>query len=270
VAFQGEPGAFSEEAALLLLPKCAPMGFPTLDRVVAAVKNGDVEAACLPIENSIYGSIGRSFELLYEADLRIAASCVLTVRQCLVAANTSTLDEVRIVASHPVALEQCRGLFERHPHLSPLIAHDTAGAVRAMKDGALKADACIASSFAAQRYEAHVILENVQDDLNNYTRFFLAAEPAVVPTLQGSAIRDRATLAFELQNAPGALWEALGAFAKMKLNLTNIVCRPIRSQPWAYRFFVELKARPEQLDAAVLDLKQYGYAKILGAYSTSL
>jgi prephenate dehydratase len=267
IAYQGEPGAFSEEVSTAATPGAMTIGFETFDAAAHALESGDVDAACLPVENTLFGSIGRSYDLIDQLGLRIVESRILHVRQCLIARAAVGLDGIASVASHPVALEQCRKFFTKHPHLKGITTHDTAGAVRAMMDGSLAADACIAGEFAARRYGAHVVLHDIHDDPSNFTRFFILTRRADAHN-DGRVERTHATIAAELANRPGTLRDALDLFADAAINLTNLVCRPIPSQPWVYRFFFEIEAGPDAANSAAAALSRLGKAHVCGCYAT--
>lgn len=263
IAFQGEPGAFSEEAALKIVPDARTAGYETFDEAVEAAQGGAADAVCMPVENSLYGPIGRSYDLIDRANLHIVAEHVMHVRQCLIGRPGLLAEQVKTVASHPVALEQCRNLFRRYPWMRPHVAHDTAGAVRAMLDGKLDVDACIASPFAAQRYSGTVLLYDVHDDPANFTRFFLARTDAAAAPPESAA---RATIAFEIADRPGGLRDALAVFSDRGQNLRLIVSRPVPSQPWIYRFYVEVDTPLAGAVDAVDALSEHGHARLLGCY----
>lgn len=267
VAYQGEAGAFSEETALAAMPGAQTQGFDTFDAAAQAVACGDADAVCLPVENTLFGSIGRAYELLHHFDLWANHARIARIRQCLIARSATPVESICSVASHPVALEQCRSLFAAWPRMKPVVVHDTAGAVRSMMDGSLAADACIASEFAAKRYAARVVLHDVHDDPSNYTRFFVAVrrDAAAFPV---TARTTDAIVGAELANRPGALRDALTRFADAGVNLTNLVCRPIPSRPWSYRFFFELAAGAATAHRIAQSIAALGDARVYGCYET--
>jgi prephenate dehydratase len=267
IAFQGEPGAFSEEVALAAAPDARTAGYETFDSAAHSLISGDADLACLPVENSLFGSIGRTYELIHQFDLRIVEARIRHIRQCLVARATTNVEDVRTVASHPVALEQCRSLFQEWPRMRPMSFHDTAGAVRAMMDGSLAADACIAGEFAATRYGARVLLRDIHDETANYTRFFLLTRVDSQVDISSAEPTD-STICCELANRPGSLRDALSMFADADMNLTNLVCRPIPSRPWSYRFFFEVATKKEAAFRAAGALAVVGNAHVCGCYVT--
>ena len=261
VAYQGEPGAFSEDAARKLLEGAETRGYGTFDEVFYAAVAGEVDAALMPVENSISGAVPRVYDLLYaEPRARIVAESSYRVEQNLIGLARTDPAALREVRSHPVALEQCRAFFARHPHVRPQVVGDTAGAVReivALGDPGVGA---IASSLAAERYGATLLERGIQDVHDNFTLFFLIERDATPPPLP-----TRACVALILPHRPGSLRDALSAFADAGLNLRTLVSRPALDAPFTYRFYVEI----EQADAARLSSalgEIDGEARILGTY----
>jgi prephenate dehydratase len=264
VGFQGEPGAFSEEAALALLGDVHPRGFATFDALVEGVDAGSVEYALLPVENSIYGQIARSYDLLWmHPALHVIDETIHHVVQALIGTPRASLEGLREVRSHPVALEQCRRLFEEHPAWQTVIVEDTAGAVREIMERGDPAIAAIGPAHSAKRYGALVLRESVQDDFDNFTRFFLIARDPKPRRNLG-----RACIAIGLLRSekPGTLRDALSAFADEAINLRSILSRPSRSGPFTYRFYCEIEGIDEdaKLERALRRID--GEAKILGIY----
>mgnify|MGYP001163433062 CR=1 FL=1 len=261
VGFQGEPGAFSEDAARQLVTDAQPVGYRTFDDLVEAVSHADVDVGLLPIENTIAGPIARSYDLLWDhAEITIIDETVYRVVQCLIGVRGATVDDIKEVRSHPVALEQCRGLLARHPNWSAQIVDDTAGAVRAIVDLADKSVAAIASRLAAEVYHADVLIDGVQDDSENFTRFFLIAR-------DGRPRRQlkRACVALQLAHTPGSLRDALSSFSDEHLNLRSLVSRPARRGTFEYTFYCEVEnAEGAALDRALAKIN--GVARILGRY----
>ncbi len=261
VAFQGEPGAFSDDAARKLMPGAKTLGFGTFDDAFAAVARGNVECAVLPVENSISGPVPRVYDLLWaEPRVTIVNELVYRVVQNLIVTGAATVGALCEVRSHPVALEQCRRFFAAHPHLKSTIVADTAGAVReivALGDAHI---AAIGSQLAAVRYGARVIAHNIQDVDENFTRFFLVRRDA--PPLERPT---RACIALSLAHRPGSLRDALARFADANFNLRTLVSRPSLEQPFTYRFYCEIESVSRaELDAALTDVD--GTARILGTY----
>jgi prephenate dehydratase len=263
VGFQGEPGAFSEEAALALLGEVQPEGFVNFDALVEAVDAGRVTYGLLPVENSIYGQIARSYDLLWlHPQVHIVDETLHHVVQALIGTRGATIEGIREVRSHPVALEQCRRLFEDHSAWKTVTVEDTAGAVREIAQRGDPGVAAIGPASSASRYGAVVLRESVQDDDDNFTRFFLISrDPAPRRNL------GRACVAIGLLRSekPGTLRDALSAFADEAINLRSIISRPSRSGPFTYRFYCEIEGVDRtKLDAALGRIG--GEAKILGVY----
>ncbi|MGZ3541337.1 MAG: prephenate dehydratase [Vulcanimicrobiaceae bacterium] len=253
VGFQGEAGAFSEEAAHALLGAMTARGYTTFDELIGAVDRQEVTYGLLPVENTIYGSIARSYDLLAEfPNVRVVDEVAHRISQCLIGYPGTTLDDIAAVASHPVALEQCRAFFAAHPSLERRTVHDTAGAVRELMELAGRSVAAIASAGSAQTYGAAVLLRDIQDDAANFTRFLLVA--------RGTLARrnlNRALLTLELPHEVGSLHDALSVLAEARCNLRSLVPRPDRKTPFAYRFHLELDYRDRSaFDLAVERLQE--------------
>jgi prephenate dehydratase len=261
IAYQGEPGAFSDDAARRLVPGAQTTGYGTFDDAAAAAQNGIVEFALLPVENSISGSVPRVYDLLWDdARLAIVDEIVYRVVQNLIVLEDATLEGLREVRSHPVALEQCRKFLAANPHLRSTIVADTAGAVRDIVRLADPSVGAIASSLAATRYGARVLRPAIQDVDDNFTRFFLLRRDAEPP-----ADGTRACVALSLANRPGSLRDALAAFADENLDLRTLVSRPSLERPFTYRFYCEIAP----LDRASLEralAKIDGDSRLLGLY----
>ena len=262
IGFQGEPGAFSEEAAGALVPGASTRGYRIFAMLIDAVASGEVDAALLPIENSISGQIAGNYDLLWNhPELAIVDETVFRVVQSLIALPGTRIEDITEVRSHPVALEQCGRLFAAHPQWRRTVVDDTAGAVREIMAEGNKAVAAIGSRAAAQRYGAAILTESVQDNPDNFTRFFLVRRGAGVAPGKG-----RACVAIALADRPGSLRDALSAFANEKLNLRSLVSRPAPDEgPFKYRFYCEIEnAEPDALKRALSQID--GKTRVLGAY----
>ena len=261
VAFQGEPGAFSDDAARRLVPDAETIGCGTFDEAVAAVQRGDAEYALMPVENSISGSVPRVYDLLWADErLSIVDEIVYRVVQNLIGIASAEIADLREVRSHPVALEQCREFLGAHPRVHPTIVADTAGAVREIVRLGNPAVGAIASQLAAERYGARVLAPAIQDVDQNYTRMFLLQRDGRARNLPS-----RACVALSLAHRPGTLRDALGAFADRGLDLRTLVSRPSLEEPFTYRFYCEIaSATQAQLDDALAAID--GTARVLGFY----
>ena len=268
VAIQGERGAFSHQAALGLLGediRLRPQ--PTFDALFAAVVGGEVDRGLLPIENSLAGSIHENYDRLRASPLHIVGETQLRVRHCLLARPGSSLASIRRVASHPVALAQCRTFFAERPQIEAVAAYDTAGSVRDLLRDGMATQAAIASRLAADLYGAQVLMEGIEDDPQNYTRFLLLSrEPEAV---EGEG---KTSLVFSMPNVPGALHKALGAFATRGVDLSKIESRPLRGRPWEYSFYLDALGDPRgALGEAVAELRAMAAElRVLGTYAVGL
>jgi prephenate dehydratase len=266
VAFQGERGAFSEEAAVKLLgEQIVAVPQPTFDATFAAVGRGVADYVLSPIENSLAGSVHRAFDLLVESGLDIIGEVVIPISLNLIALPGARLEQLTAVESHPVALAQCELFFRAHPGLKRIAAEDTAGSVREIMQAGDSARAAIASRRAAEIYGAVVLIEHLEDDAENYTRFLLlSASP------NGAVVgANKLSLVFQLPHRPGSLYRALEVFARRKINLMKIESRPVHGCPWEYRFYIDLQASASDPEAAAAIVELGNQAvnlKILGSY----
>ena len=272
VAFQGERGAFSETAAQRLLGTgIETVPCHSFEDMFDAVKSSGADCCVAPIENSLAGSIHRNYDLLLESELTIAAETHLRISHALIAPPDVALDAVRNVYSHPVALAQCTRIFRSHPQLQSTPVHDTAGAVRMIMDRGRGDEAAIASSAAATLYGARVLMDNVEDNPRNYTRFFLLARAGHAPKLAETATRWKTSLVMRVANKPGALYRALSAFAMHEIDMAKIESRPIEGRPWEYAFYLDIIGNPAdaKIEHALGSLRHMAeMVKILGAYPT--
>jgi prephenate dehydratase len=278
IAFQGERGAFSEEAALKLLGSdiaLVPRG--TFDATFAAIEDGLADYVLAPMENSLAGSVHRSFDLLVESGLHIVGEVIIPIAHNLIALPGATLEGLTSVASHPVALAQCERFFAAHPALKRIAAEDTAGSVRDIMNGGDKKRAAIASRRAAELYGAAILGEHLEDDRENYTRFFLLEDAAAaVKEVAGApglaSPPDKISLVFQLAHIPGALLRALEPFARRNINMMKIESRPVHGRPWQYRFYLDLQAAASdpEIVAALDELRNVVVElKVLGSYKSA-
>ncbi len=268
VAFQGEPGAFSEAAAIQLLGNSiTTVPRATFDAAFAAVPQGAADALLAPVENSLAGSVVRVFDLLMESRLLIVAETILPIEMQLIAAPGSSLGDIRSVASHPMALAQCERFFAAHPQWKRVPAEDTAGSVREALSGGDKSCAAIAGRRAAEHYKGVILAEGIQDNAENFTRFVLLV-PESEATAWLSPSGRKISLAMRLAHRPGALLASLEPFAKNGVNLLKIESRPIHGRPWEYQFFIDVEA-PDvtRLDQALSEVRSAtSDLRVLGRY----
>ncbi len=268
VAIQGERGAFSHQAAIEILGAGIELlPRPTFDALFDAVLTGAADRAVVPIENSLAGSIHENYDRLRAHPLHIAAETQLRIVHCLIGRPEAKLEDIVRVASHPVALAQCRKFFADRPHVEAIAAYDTAGSVlELMRDGSPR-HAAIASSLAARIYGGVVLLEGIEDDPQNYTRFLiLAREPGPIE------MATKTSIVFTLQNVPGALYRALGAFSTRGVDLSKIESRPLRGRPWEYEFHLDVLGDPRaEAGNAIEDLREMSKEfRLLGSYPEGL
>jgi prephenate dehydratase len=265
VAFQGERGAFSEEAAVKLLGEDITLvPRPTFEAMFGAIRDGAADHVLAPIENSLAGSVHRSFDLLVDSGLNIVAEVIIPIVHDLIAAPGAQFDEVTVVESHPVALAQCEHFFALYPQLKRIATEDTAGSVREVVGAGDRTRAAIAGRRAAQIYGGMILREHLEDNRENYTRFLLLSESTAVPE-----DADKLSLVFQLDHQPGALYHSLEPFARRKLNLLKIESRPVHGSPWQYRFYLDLQASRSdpELAAALAQLEKLVVnLRILGSY----
>ena len=247
VGFQGEPGAFSEEAAAALFGAIEARGFPTFDALVDAVDGGTIPIGLLPCENSIHGPVTRAYDLLYaHPRVRIVDETVHRIVQTLIGVPGAQRSEVRRIESHPVALEQCRRFLAAMPGIEVVPVGDTAGAVRDIVRAGDRTRAAIGPAPSAQRYGGAILADAVQDEAENYTRFFAIARDGISRRRLG-----RAVFAFVLPHHPGSLHAALGVFAAREFNLRALVARPLPGRPFEYIFYAELDCPDQALTEAI-------------------
>ncbi len=267
VAFQGEPGAFSEEAAQALLSDLIDtVPCSTFESLFSAIEDGRADRALAPLENSLAGHVTRSYDLLYESSLSIVAEVVRPIHHCLIAPPGANIEQVRTVQSHPVALAQCERFFAESPHIRRATAEDTAGSVREVMERGDTSCAAIAGAHAAEVYGAQILRSNIEDYPENFTRFaLLGREPADVND------PDKHSIVLKLRHEPGSLYNALEPFATNGINLANILCRPLKRSPWHYLFFLDfLAASPEATAAAIGQLRDMAEeVRILGSYRSA-
>lgn len=263
VAIQGEAGSFSHAAALeqigeriRLLP-CA-----TFVDLFRAVESGAATNGIVPIENTLAGSVHENYDLLSAHALHVVAETELRIRHCLIAPPRTSLAQIRRVASHPVALAQCRRFFSAHPDVTAVPAYDTAGSVRDVMTGTIAADAAIASRLAAELYGADVVVDGLEDHPENYTRFLVVARDPAPP-----AAANKTSLLLSLGNTPGTLYRALGVFAARGLNLTKIESRPLPGRPWEYLFYLDVVDSGQGIATALDELRGFtSDVRVLGRY----
>lgn len=267
VAYQGAPGAFSEDAAFAMLGADAQLRpCPTLAEVFAVLSDGLANAAVVPIENTLAGAVPGAADLIATNPVHIVAEYAAPVAHAVIGVPGATLEGIRRVWSHPVALAQCEQWFRQHPHIAPCPAFDTAGAVAEVIGRGVVGEAAIGSRRAAEIYGGIVLQADVQDEVENLTRFVLIEPGRLLRRRQAGW---KTSLVCVLRNHPGALARALQPFAKRGLNLTRIESRPIRDAPFEYRFHIDVgpSEDPGKTTAAISELRACSRAvRVLGVY----
>jgi prephenate dehydratase len=261
LAYQGEPGAYSEAAALLFSPHADTLPCKTFDDVFNAVMENRATHGVLPMENSVGGTIHRNYDLLVDHEVAITGEVELDVVHCLQALPGTKLEDVKIVYSHPQALAQCERYLKELGTTVEAV-YDTAGGAKLVSEGRIAGAAALASRRAAEVFGLEVIQEAVQDFEYNITRFFVIG--GAVPT-----DANKTTIVFALPSTPGSLFKALSAFALREINLSKLESRPIRGRPWEYLFYVDIDARRDELPLAraLTQLGEFAkWTRVLGTY----
>jgi prephenate dehydratase len=272
-AFQGERGAFSEEAARILLGPGAPaLPCPRFEDVFRALQEGRAAGAVIPIENTLAGSVHENYDHLLNFDFPIVAETNVRIVHNLIALKGVPFSRIQRVFSHPVALNQCLNFFARNPGIERIPFYDTAGSVKMIVEEQLTDAAGIASSVAAEIYGARILRKSIEDDRQNFTRFFLLRTPQYArrhPVPAAEHAHWKTSLVFSTRNIPGALFRALSAFALRDLNMDKIESRPLRGKPWEYLFYVDFLGRVDTPNArnALSHLAETAdFMRVLGCY----
>jgi prephenate dehydratase len=268
-AFQGELGAFSQEAVRQLLgPGAEVVPCQRFEEVFQRLKGKQVSAAVIPIENTLAGSVHENYDHLLQFDFQICGETSVRINHNLIARPGVRFRDLRRVYSHPVALNQCLDFFARYPQLERVPFYDTAGSVKMIVEQGLSDAAAIASSVAAETYGAAILRRSLEDDRRNFTRFFLLRRPAEARP-HGRGKEWKTSLVFSTHNIPGALFRALSAFALRDINLAKIESRPLRGKPWEYLFYLDLlgKADDPKVVNALGHLGELAdFLRVLGCY----
>jgi prephenate dehydratase len=270
IAYQGEPGAYSEQAAFDFfgaLPETQPQPCPTFDAAFSAVTTGACDFGVLPIENSLAGSVHRNYDLLMRHELHIIGEVILRVSHNLIALPGVQLGDVRRVISHWQALDQCeQSLTRLLPGVERVQVYDTAGSVKMLAEEQRRDTAAIASRRAAGLYGLPILREAVEDDPTNYTRFVVLSRQPAQLTPGAPA---KTSIVFATRNAPGSLFRALAVFSLRDIDLTKIESRPLQGSPWEYLFYLDFagSAEDEPCRRALSHLGEMAtLLRVLGSY----
>jgi chorismate mutase/prephenate dehydratase len=268
VAFQGEHGAFSEEAAVKLLGAGSTLvPRPTFESLFTAIDEQSADYILAPIENSLAGFVHVCFDQLLDSNLFVVAEVIIPISHYLISCPGASFESIATVESHPVALEQCRRFLETNPEIRRVVAEDTAGSVAQVVAAGDPTRGAIAGARAAKHYGGVILREHLEDSSENYTRFFLLTAKPELPL-----DADKMSLMIELPHQPGALHNALEPFARRGIDLLKIEGRPVRGRPWEYGFYLELSGHRD--DSEVTEtLKELGNrrveSRILGCYRSA-
>jgi prephenate dehydratase len=261
LAYQGEPGAYSEQAARTFSPHTETLSCRTFDEVFDAVLQKKATHGIVPMENSIGGTIHRNYDLLVDHEIPITGEVEIDVVHCLQALPGTTLPDVKIVYSHPQALAQCEQ-YLKQLGVTVEAVYDTAGGAKLVAEQKLQGAAALASRRAAEVFGLEVLQEAVQDFEFNITRFFVIGGAA-------PAEANKTTIVFALPSTPGSLFKALSVFALREINLSKLESRPMRGRPWEYLFYVDIEARRDDLATAraLTHLAEFAkWTRVLGTY----
>jgi len=265
VSFQGEPGAYSEAAAVSFFDdKIKTIPCPTFTKVLKNTEDNEGDYSILPIENSLEGSVGESNDLLLSTNLNAIGEIYYQISHCLI--GKGQIEDVDTVYSHPQALGQCRQFIQEHL-LKAIPSYDTAGSVKIIKELNSKNSACIASKGAAKIYDVPIIQEGIADKTNNYTRFLIFSQKKIDKTKNG-----KTSIIFSVKHEAGALYQVIKQFHQCKVNLTKIESRPNKNTPWEYNFYVDFEGWQD--DGEIKDMlskiqENTSFLKILGSYPIS-
>jgi len=262
VAFQGELGAYSQAAAVSFFKEpIDTVPNPTFYEALESTEDERSDYTILPIENSLEGSVGESYDLLLTTKLNVVGETYHRISHCLI--SLQNLEKIDTVYSHPQALGQCRKFIQDN-HLKPISTYDTAGSVKILLELNRENIACIASRKASEIYNVPIIKEGIEDNSNNYTRFLFLANNKKEKTS-----KDKTSIIFAIKHIPGALYNILEKFNANRINLTKIESRPTKSTPWEYNFYVDFEGHQD--DRYILDTIERirpntTFLKILGSY----
>jgi len=264
IAIQGEHGSFSHEATIAMLPDAVVVPCTVSSEVFNALAEGSVDGAVIPIENSLAGSVLEHFDLLLQHDVKVVREMQLRIRHNLIGIS-STIEDIDRVFSHPVALAQCRKFLAEHPRMESFAFYDTAGSVKQLVELRDRHAAAIASEAAARYYGAQILRAGIEDNPENFTRFFLVRRAR---DARFDAAANKTSLAFSVENRPGSLVAALNGLSTMGTNLTKIESRPVHGKPWEYVFYVDCQLHSaDEGSRAIEVLKPHcAMVKELGRY----
>lgn len=262
VSFQGERGAYSEAASRAFFSEdIETVPLPTFAEVLDSTSKGMTDFSVLPVENSLEGSVGESYDLLFSTSLNAIGEHYLRIEHCLI--GNGELEDVDTVYSHPQALGQCRNFIEKHK-MKTVPTYDTAGSVKIIKGIGTNNIACIASKMASEIYDMPVIAKEIANNLNNYTRFLILGK-----LQKDETGKDKTSIIFSIKHEPGSLYRIIENFHKYDVNLTKIESRPNKTSTWEYNFYVDFEghSKNSKISEMLENIKKDTlFMKILGSY----
>lgn len=267
VAFLGERGTFSHEAALGILGEDSEaVSFPTFEDLFQSIDNGEADYILTPLENTLVGSVHRCYDLLLKSSLNIVAEIILPVSHFLVACQAAEFETIETVESHPAALAQCERFFAAYPHLKRVAGDDTAGSVKRAVESGDVTRAGVGSRRAAELYGGKILREHIEDHSENFTRFALLS-PKSDETNRG----DKISMVLTLRHEPGSLHNALRSFVRRNIDLLKIESRPVKDSPTEFYFYLDVRppASESELQGALDEVReQAADVRYLGRYPT--
>jgi prephenate dehydratase len=254
IAIQGEPGSFSHEAALKLVAEAVIVPFALSTEAFSALADGSVEAAVIPIENSLAGPVSEHYDLLLAHDVKVVRETLLRIRHNLIVLSGTSIGEIDRVFSHPIALAQCRRFLAGHSRMEAYAFYDTAGSVKQLVELRDRYAGAIASEAAAHYYGAQILQAGIEDNPENFTRFFLVRRGQIAESdAESDPQSNKISVAFSVENRPGSLVAALSEFSALGTNLTKIESRPVQGKPWEYIFYVDCQIHSSEEGSRVLE-----------------
>ncbi|MBM3794817.1 MAG: prephenate dehydratase [Acidobacteria bacterium] len=265
--FQGELGAFSHMAIRQMLgPGVKATPFPVFEQVFKALAAGKIDAAMIPVENTLHGSVHENYDHLLKYGLPIVGETTVRIVHNLIVTPGTKFTAIKKVFSHPVALNQCLNFFAAHPEFEKTTFYDTAGSIKMLLESRPAASAGIASALAAELYGCRILKRGIEDDHRNFTRFVLLRQKVEQPKSHEGA---KVSLVFTTRNVPGSLFRALSAFALRDISLLKIESRPLRGKPWEYLFYLDFLGHVDEprVRKALGHLQELADVyKVLGCY----
>jgi len=266
VGFQGEKGAYSEEALRSYFnEEIEAIGMNLSEQVFSALKEKEIAMAVLPVENSIVGNVAVNMDLIFREPVFAVGEIYLPIHHHLLALPGTKIRDIRKVASHPIALAQCRD-FLNQQGITPVNEYDTAGSCKLLRERKAQDEGAIGSSLCAKSYGLEILSDDIQISTLNITRFLVLTRDTEIPEGLG---QNKTSIAFSAHHHPGALLDCLEIFKKYEINLTKLESRPIVENPFEYVFFVDFQRgiKEEQTIACLKELNRDAHhVKVLGSY----